>query len=280
MTCAACVHHVGEAIRTVPGVANVSINLATARATVSLDSVAVADPPLDELARAVADAGYRLDTDATNSEADTGRSDEERDLLRRMLVAMAGSILLLLGGFPAFPWTDGLFAGGGMVVSAAAVGGGDAGATVGGLALLRGRFRRAATDAAQHAHPDRAGHIGGLRVQCGGGCDDVDSRFRGNDGSRGGGPSSAFRHGGHHCGPDPAGSVAGSAGVVAGVGRHRQVDGPAPAGGAPVVGRREHPRRCGGSGCRWRYAGGAAGRADSRWTARSSAAAPRWTNRR
>ena len=113
MTCAACVHHVGEAIRTVPGVADVSINLATARATVSLDNVAVADPPLDELARAVADAGYRLDTDATNSEADTGRSDEERDLLRRMLVAMAGSILLLLGGFPAFPWTDGLFAAGG-----------------------------------------------------------------------------------------------------------------------------------------------------------------------
>ena len=108
MTCAACVHHVGEAIRTVPGVADVSINLATARATVSLDDVAVTDPPLDELARAVADAGYRLDTDATNSEADTGRSDEERDLLRRMLVAMAGGILLLLGGFPALPWTEGL----------------------------------------------------------------------------------------------------------------------------------------------------------------------------
>ena len=113
MTCAACVHHVGEAIRTVPGVADVSINLATARATVSLNDLAVAEPPLDELARAVADAGYRLDTDATNAEADTGRSDEERDLLRRMLVAMAGGILLLLGGFPALPWTDGLFAAGG-----------------------------------------------------------------------------------------------------------------------------------------------------------------------
>ena len=96
-----------------PACPNVSINLATARATVSLDGVAVADPPLDELARAVADAGYRLDTDATNSEVDTGRYDEERDLLRRMLVAMAGSVLLLLGGFPALPWTDGLFAAGG-----------------------------------------------------------------------------------------------------------------------------------------------------------------------
>ena len=113
MTCAACVHHVGEAIRTVPGVANVSINLATARATVSLDGIAVAAPPLDELARAVADAGYRLDTDATNAEAGAGRSDEERDLLRRLLVAAAGGILLLLGGFPTLPWTDGLSAAGG-----------------------------------------------------------------------------------------------------------------------------------------------------------------------
>ena len=34
MTCAACVYHVGEAMRTVPGVADVSVNLATARATV------------------------------------------------------------------------------------------------------------------------------------------------------------------------------------------------------------------------------------------------------
>ena len=113
MTCAACVHHVGEAIRAVPGVAGVSINLATARATVSLDGIAVAAPPLDELARAVADAGYRLDTDAANAEAGAGRSDEERDLLRRLLVAAAGGILLLLGGFPALPWTDGLSAAGG-----------------------------------------------------------------------------------------------------------------------------------------------------------------------
>ena len=65
------------------------------------------------MARAVADAGYRLDTDATNAEAGAGRSDEERDLLRRLLVAAAGGILLLLGGFPALPWTDGLSAAGG-----------------------------------------------------------------------------------------------------------------------------------------------------------------------
>ncbi len=106
MTCAACVHHVGEAIRTVPGVSDVSINLATARATVSLDALAAQDPPLDHLARAVADAGYRLDTDATNSDADSGRSAEERDLRRRFLVAAAGGILLVLGSFVGLPLTD------------------------------------------------------------------------------------------------------------------------------------------------------------------------------
>ena len=109
MFCAACVHHVGEAMRTVPGVAEVSVNLATARATVSLDAEAVADPPLDELARAVADAGYRLDTDAGEAPAGHPRSDEERDLLRRLVVAMVGGIiLLLLSGFVALPWQDGV----------------------------------------------------------------------------------------------------------------------------------------------------------------------------
>ena len=108
MTCAACVHHVGAAIRTVPGVSGVSVNLATARATVNLDTIAAADPPLVELARAVAVAGYRLDTQANYESSDAIRSVEERDLRRRMLVAMAGGIVLLLAGFPALPWTDAL----------------------------------------------------------------------------------------------------------------------------------------------------------------------------
>ena len=70
MTCAACVHHVGAAIRAVPGVSDVSVNLATARATVNLDTIGAADPPLNDLVRAVADAGYRLDLD---SSADAGQ---------------------------------------------------------------------------------------------------------------------------------------------------------------------------------------------------------------
>lgn len=108
MTCAACVHHVGEAIRTVPGVSGVSVNLATSRATVNLDPDAAADPPLDDLARAVADAGYQLDIAASPDEADAGRTKEEFDLRRRMLVAMAGGVVLLLASFPALPWTNGM----------------------------------------------------------------------------------------------------------------------------------------------------------------------------
>ena len=113
MTCAACVHHVGEAMREVPGVAEVSVNLATARATVRFDAPASADPPLEDLARAVADAGYRLDTEAGDAasgaeQSSTGRRNEERDLLRRLLVAAAGSGLLLLSGFVVLPWQGGV----------------------------------------------------------------------------------------------------------------------------------------------------------------------------
>ena len=110
MTCAACVHHVGEAIRTVPGVSDVSVNLATSRATVNLDAVAAADPPLNDLARAVADAGYRLNIDGSAETSDAVRDSEERDLRRRMAVAMAGGVILLLASFPALPWTSGLLA--------------------------------------------------------------------------------------------------------------------------------------------------------------------------
>ena len=38
MTCAACVYHVSEALRSVDGVAEVSVNLATERATIKFSS--------------------------------------------------------------------------------------------------------------------------------------------------------------------------------------------------------------------------------------------------
>ena len=108
MTCAACVYHVGEALRSVEGVAAVNVNLATERATVSLVADRAARPDVATLARAVADAGYRLDTAADPTGAPRAR--EEKRLRVRLLVAAVGGAALLLGSFPALPWVSGLLA--------------------------------------------------------------------------------------------------------------------------------------------------------------------------
>ena len=113
MTCAACVHHVGAALRGVDGVLGASVNLATASAAVEHLPGAVAAATL---AQAVADAGYRLDTTATDAGSDAATSPnpndarrrEERALRTRLRFAAAGAVILVLGSFPALPWTDGL----------------------------------------------------------------------------------------------------------------------------------------------------------------------------
>ena len=103
MTCAACVQHVGEALRSVPGVSAVSVNLATATATVEHLPTAV-EPAT--LARAVAEAGYDLDTAGVDEGAGNPRSEEERRLRKRLIVAALGGAALLLASFPALPWTQ------------------------------------------------------------------------------------------------------------------------------------------------------------------------------
>ena len=115
MTCAACVHHVGEALRAVAGVDEVNVNLATERATIRFDAgrlaaAGAAQPDLAALARAVADAGYRLGTAGAVADAppDAPRAREARRLRARLLVATAGAVALLLGSFPALPWTPAL----------------------------------------------------------------------------------------------------------------------------------------------------------------------------
>ena len=55
MTCAACVIHVGNALREVTGVLKAEVNLATERATVRVDPSCVRT---DTLRKAVQDAGY------------------------------------------------------------------------------------------------------------------------------------------------------------------------------------------------------------------------------
>ena len=114
MTCAACVYHVSEALRSVEGVSDVSVNLATERATISLASADGAPAPdVAALAKAVGDAGYRMDpvpvTDnARGMDADTPRAREARSLRTRLAVALPVGIGLLLVSFPALPWVTGL----------------------------------------------------------------------------------------------------------------------------------------------------------------------------
>jgi Cu+-exporting ATPase len=60
MTCASCVRRVERAIQKVPGVAQVSVNLASERATVSLDPAQVS---LEALRQAVEKAGYAVPTE-------------------------------------------------------------------------------------------------------------------------------------------------------------------------------------------------------------------------
>ncbi len=115
MTCAACVYHVSEALRSVEGVSDVSVNLATERATISLAADGAPAPDVATLAKAVGDAGYRMDTvpvadSARGADADTPRAREEKKLRVRLVVAIAAGVALLLGSFPAFPWVSGLFA--------------------------------------------------------------------------------------------------------------------------------------------------------------------------
>ena len=62
MTCAACVSHVEGALMEVDGVSGVSVNLATEKAVVDIESAGVA---VEQLSQAVARAGYKIPTTKT-----------------------------------------------------------------------------------------------------------------------------------------------------------------------------------------------------------------------
>lgn len=78
MTCAACVMHVENGLKEVPGVLNVSVNLATERATVEMIPGAVT---LVDLKHAVEDVGYEvLDTGGDAQTGSTELIDREAQL--------------------------------------------------------------------------------------------------------------------------------------------------------------------------------------------------------
>lgn len=86
MTCASCVGRVERALRTVPGVTEASVNLATERATVK-GSVDVAT-----LVEAVAGVGYEARpvdrSGAANAEAEAQKEEERRVLSRDLAIAV------------------------------------------------------------------------------------------------------------------------------------------------------------------------------------------------
>jgi Cu+-exporting ATPase len=95
MTCASCVAHVEEALAKLPGVLNVSANLATEKATVEYISTVTG---LADFRRAVADAGYEvLPTAEEQAEEELSREVRKmQNARRRMLLAwlFTGPIIL------------------------------------------------------------------------------------------------------------------------------------------------------------------------------------------
>jgi Cu+-exporting ATPase len=100
MTCASCVARVEEALRGVPGVVSVAVNLASEKATVEyLDSVTVAD-----LRRAVKDAGYELGEEAeTLEDVTVAARRETRGVRDRFIVAIVlAAVIMTLSFLPGF----------------------------------------------------------------------------------------------------------------------------------------------------------------------------------
>ncbi len=106
MTCAACVYHVERALTGVPGVTKANVNLGVEKAAVEF-SPGLAT--LDDLRRAVEEAGYRVEAvgDRQQELERLSRTQEMRALSRRLAVAVTGAALLFLGSFDGFPWVSG-----------------------------------------------------------------------------------------------------------------------------------------------------------------------------
>ena len=93
MTCAACVRRVENALKEVEGVVEVSVNLATARATVIHASHWAGLPAL---ARAVAEHGYEFLGELKDSFDDPVEKARKRDLKELTFKVICGAILSVI----------------------------------------------------------------------------------------------------------------------------------------------------------------------------------------
>ena len=106
MTCSACVSHIENALRDVPGVAVANVNLGVERASVEFVP-GIAE--LSDLQAVVEGAGYRVEgfNDSGDQERELERLSkvkEIRELRNRLTMAGSGAILLFIGTFDVFPW--------------------------------------------------------------------------------------------------------------------------------------------------------------------------------
>jgi len=94
MSCASCVSRIENSLRSLPGVLDVTVNLATERATVT-SAAGVVLPAA--LGKAVADVGYSVQTDATeqNHEATAQRDRKEKEAAELRSAAILAAILTL-----------------------------------------------------------------------------------------------------------------------------------------------------------------------------------------
>jgi len=108
MTCAACVRRVEQAILEVPGVQDVNVNLATARASLTYDSQMWGG--LEAVRRVITDAGYEylgIPDDMGDDPISRAREQEVGDLKRRVAVGTVLSVIIFLGSMQHwFPFLD------------------------------------------------------------------------------------------------------------------------------------------------------------------------------
>ena len=109
MTCAACVRRVENALREVPGVTEVGVNLATARATVSHNAGWAG---VEALRQVVADQGYDflgIPDDAREDPIGAAREKELKDLKTRFAIGIVLSGVIFLGSMQHwFPFLMGI----------------------------------------------------------------------------------------------------------------------------------------------------------------------------
>ncbi len=104
MTCAACVAHVEEALRGLPGVVSAAVNLATEKATVTFIPGVVGIP---DFQRAVAEAGYEVLEVPAGGVAAAEEDEAERRMRQarfRMRVAWAFTVPIILWMLPEMLW--------------------------------------------------------------------------------------------------------------------------------------------------------------------------------